>query len=190
MDSHLSTSTRPVSTPGCPLPSLSWWLASSSPGITTSGGAGNVSPAPGTPSSSISLLPALPTTSALLPTPNLAHTHPHTPSSEVHTSSHPAGSVAYPVARFSSPPTSCGLPGCSYKRPTTVSLDSLGLSRHLPLTYESASTVALVDHHPCHSGTGGRCCVFVMGRLRPCSSCLSRAHILLFYCYYRTTNLV
>ena len=76
--------------------------------------------------------------------------YPGSSPSAGHPSVHSSGTVTYPVTRFSSPPASCGLPDCStsYERPATVSFDSLGHSRHLPLTYESASTVALVDRLP------------------------------------------
>ena len=70
---HLITSTGPVSAPDCPPSSLSWWLASSSPDV-TSGGADNASPMLGTPSSSTPLLLAPLATSALLPVFNLACT--------------------------------------------------------------------------------------------------------------------
>ena len=46
------------------------------------------------------------------------------------------------------------------------------------------SFCCLLSSFPCRSGTGGRCCVSIMDRLHPCSSCSTCALYFAFY-YYR-----
>ena len=133
-----------VSVPTCPLSSPSLWHLSSLPGAATLEVAGSANLAQDIQSSSVPSLLVPLTTSAPIPANNPAPTPALPPLRPAALLPTPSSATLLPLLP---------LPGCStsYSRPSTVSLEPLGHTAHLPLTFKSPNAISIVDRPAVHA---------------------------------------